>query len=173
MFYNGFPSIGKFWYVLVSVSINFHKSSKSKVKFRQASNRCKRVLETAKLAYATKTKYATITSHKLGSQDFWWIANGVFNKGKSAITPLFTGLEVLSSASDKAKLFATQIISRNYLAKKCHWQSCIINFTMAKMVFALSISKSSIFPNIQLKGVVKRLPPFKYLSDHTNRFLMW
>ena len=32
------------------------KSSESKVKFRQASNRCKRVLEAAKLAYATKTK---------------------------------------------------------------------------------------------------------------------
>ena len=32
-----------------------NKSSESKVKFRQASNHCKRVLETAKLAYATKT----------------------------------------------------------------------------------------------------------------------
>ena len=32
------------------------KSSESKVKFRQASNHCKRVLEAVKLAYATKTK---------------------------------------------------------------------------------------------------------------------
>ena len=32
------------------------KSSASKVKFRQASNHCKRVLEAAKLAYANKTK---------------------------------------------------------------------------------------------------------------------
>ena len=32
------------------------KFSHSKVKFRQASNRCKRVLEAAKLAYANKTK---------------------------------------------------------------------------------------------------------------------
>ena len=38
--------------------------------------------------------------------DFWRIANSVLNKGKSAIPPLFNGLEVLSSASDKAKLFA-------------------------------------------------------------------
>ena len=45
------------------------KSSDSKVKFRQASNRCKRVLEAAKLAYANKTK-ESITSQKLGSQDF-------------------------------------------------------------------------------------------------------
>ena len=32
------------------------KSSDSKVKLRQASNRCKRVLEAAKLAYARKTR---------------------------------------------------------------------------------------------------------------------
>ena len=68
-----------------------------KVKFRQASNRCKRVLEAAKLAYTNKTK-EYITSQKSGSRDFWQIANSVLNKGKSAITPLFNGPEVLSSA---------------------------------------------------------------------------
>ena len=81
------------------------KSSDSKVKFRQASNCCKRVLEAAKLAYASKTK-ESITSQKLGSHDFWQTANSVLNKGKSAIPPLFNGSEVLSSASDKVKLFA-------------------------------------------------------------------
>ena len=86
------------------------KSSESKVKFRQASNCCERILEAAKLAYASKTK-ESITSQKLGSQDFWRIANSVHNKGKSAIPPLFNGLEVLSSASDKAKLFAKNFIS--------------------------------------------------------------
>ena len=82
-----------------------NKSFESKVKLRQASNRCKRVLEAAKLAYATKTK-ESITSQKLGSRDFWRIANNVLNKSKSVIPPLFNGLEVLSFASDKAKLFA-------------------------------------------------------------------
>ena len=81
------------------------KSFDSKVKFKQTSNPCKRVLEAAKLAYANKTK-ESITSQKLGSCDFWQFANGVLNKGKSAVPPLFNGLEVLSSASDKAKLFA-------------------------------------------------------------------
>ena len=38
-----------------------NKYSESKVKFRQASDRCKRVLEAAKLAYAAKTK-ESITS---------------------------------------------------------------------------------------------------------------
>ena len=82
-----------------------NKSSESKVKFRQASNRCKRVLEAAKFAYATKTK-DSITSQKLGSRDFWRIANSVLNKSKSSIPPLFNGPEVLSSAADKVKLFA-------------------------------------------------------------------
>ena len=82
-----------------------NKSSESKVKFIQASNCCKRVLKAAKLAYANKTK-ESITSQKLGSRDFWQITDSVLNKGKSAISPLFNGPEVLSSASDKTKLFA-------------------------------------------------------------------
>ena len=47
-----------------------------------------------------------ITFRKLGSSDFWQIANNVLSKGKSAIPPLFNGLVVLPSASDKANLFA-------------------------------------------------------------------
>ena len=45
-----------------------NKSFESKAKFRQASNRCKRILETAnlQLTYTTKTKEC-ITSRKLAS----------------------------------------------------------------------------------------------------------
>ena len=82
------------------------KRFESKVKFKQVSNRCKRILEAAKLAYANKTKQA-ITSQKLGSWDFWQIVNSVLNKGKSAVPPLFNSSEVLSAASDKAKLLKT------------------------------------------------------------------
>ena len=82
-----------------------NKSSESKVNFRWASNRCKRVLEAARLDYATKTK-ESITSQKLGSLVFWRIVNSVLNKGKSAIHPLFNSPKVLSSAFDKAKLLA-------------------------------------------------------------------
>ena len=85
------------------------KSSASKVKFRQATNCCKRVLEAAKLAYANKTK-KSITSQKLGSHDFWRVANSLLSKGKCAI-PLFNGLEVLSSASGKAKLFVKTFLT--------------------------------------------------------------
>ena len=75
------------------------------MKFRQATNCCKRILEAAKLAYANKAK-ESITFQKLGFHDFWRIANSVLNKGKSAIPLLYLNTEVLSSASDKAKLFA-------------------------------------------------------------------
>ena len=63
------------------------------------------VLEAAKLAYATKTK-ESITSQELGSWDFLQIAHSALKKGKSAIPLLFNGLQMLSSASDKGKLFS-------------------------------------------------------------------
>ena len=76
---------------------------------KQSSDRLlivgKGVLEAAKIAYANKIK-GSITSQKVGSHDFWQITNSVLNKGKSAIPLLFNGPEVLSFASDKAKLFA-------------------------------------------------------------------
>ena len=81
-----------------------NKYFEAKVKFRHARNHCKRVLEAAKLAYANKTN-ESMTFQNLGSDDFWQIANSVLNKCKSALPPLFNGSEVLSSASDKAKLF--------------------------------------------------------------------
>ena len=80
-----------------------NKSSKSKLKFMQASNCCRSVLEAVKLAHANKTKEST-TTQKLVSWDIWGIASSVLNKGKFAILPLFNDLEVLSSASDKANL---------------------------------------------------------------------
>ena len=70
------------------------KSSDSKVKFRQANNLCKRVLEAAKPTYDNKTK-ETITSQKLNSRDFWRIANSVLSKGNSPILSLFNDPEVL------------------------------------------------------------------------------
>ena len=79
--------------------------SESKVRLRQASNCCKKVLEAAKLAYANKTK-ESITCQKLDSWGYWRIANSVLTKGESAMPPLFNDQEVLSFASHKAKLFA-------------------------------------------------------------------
>ena len=50
-------------------------------------------------------KQESITSQELGPHDFWRLANTVHNKVKSAIPPIFNGQKVLSSVSDKTKLF--------------------------------------------------------------------
>ena len=57
-------------------------------------------------------KQESNTYQKLGSQGFWQTSNSVLNKGKYLIPPLFNNPEVLSSASDKAKLF-TENFSKN------------------------------------------------------------
>ena len=50
-------------------------------------------------------KKESITSQKLGFQDFQQIANSVLNKDKSAVLSLFNSPKVLSSTSNEAKLF--------------------------------------------------------------------
>ena len=87
------------------------KSSESKVKFRQANNRCNRVLEAAKFAYANKTK-ETITSQKLGSWDFWRIANSVLNK-ENLLYLLYT------SCNAKGQLFVENFSKNSNLDDSC------------------------------------------------------
>ena len=90
------------------------------------------------------------------SLDFWRIANSVLNKGKSAIPPLFNGPEVLSSASDKAKLFAENFsknfnlddsgISLPVLPSRTNLKLHNISVTptmIRKVVMNLDLSKSS------------------------------
>ena len=126
-----------------------NKSSEYKLKFRQVSNRCKRVLEAAKLAYANKTK-ESINSQKRGSRAFWRIANNVLNKGKSAIPHLFSCQVVLSSASDKAKLFAKNLddsgISLPVLPSRIYLKLHNISVThkkVKKVITNLDSSKAS------------------------------
>ena len=88
--------------------------SESKVKFRQVTIRCKRVLKAPKLVKPYKTK-ESITSQKLGCQGFWQISNSNLNKGQSAIPPLFNSPEVLPSASPKAELFAKHFVKNSNL----------------------------------------------------------
>ena len=57
-------------------------------------------------------KMESITSEKVGSLYFCQIANNLLHKGRTAIPPLFKGQEVLSSGSDKTKLFP-KIFSKN------------------------------------------------------------
>ena len=123
------------------------KSSESKVKFRQVNNCCKRAIEAAKLAYATKTK-ESITSQKLGSQDFWRIANSVLSKGKSAIHPLFNSQEVLSSASDNAKLFAENF------SKNSNIDDSGISFPVFPSRTVLKLHNISVTPTMVKKVII-------------------
>ena len=59
-----------------------------------------------------KRKSLSLLTNLAVKADLWQIANSVLNKAKSAVSPLFNGPEVLSSASDKAKLF-TKNFHRN------------------------------------------------------------
>ena len=93
------------------------------------------VLEAAKIAHANKPK-ESITSQKLGTRDFWWIANSVLSKDKSAIPPLINAAEVLSSASDKAKL-----LSKNFSK----------NFNLAESGISLHVFPSR--PNLKLHNI--------------------
>ena len=63
-------------------------------------------LEEALLPYLDIKDHEQNTDIMYGTVHFWQIANSVLNKEISSIPPLFNGPEVLSSASDKAKLFA-------------------------------------------------------------------
>ena len=78
------------------------KSSEAKVKFRQASNCCKKVLEATKLAYADQTKESLTLPRNLACLTFGELLL-VFSS-KVNLLHLNTP-EVLSSASDKTKLF--------------------------------------------------------------------
>ena len=126
-----------------------NKSSESKVKFRQSSNCCKRVLEAAKLAYANKTK-ESITSQKLGCRDFWRIANSVLSRGKSAIPPLFNNLEVLSSLSEKA----------NCLLKRFNLDDSGISLSVFPSRINLKLHNISVTPKM-VKKVITNLDSSK------------
>ena len=80
-------------------------SEANRVLFRDARNRCKRVLSEAKAQYSATIK-ARISAQKLGSREFWRIFNSIFSKKKSTIPPLFDGFQVITSSKDKAELLA-------------------------------------------------------------------
>ena len=65
-----------------------YKGSRSKAVFIQTVNGNKSYLKFANVSYTNEIK-ETITSQKLGSYDFWRIANRVFSKGKSASPEVF------------------------------------------------------------------------------------
>ena len=73
----------------------------------------------AKNSYAESVQ-ARIDQERLGSREFWRITNKVLNRGKSPISTIINGPEVISSSSDKAKLFARIFSSNSTLDDSNH-----------------------------------------------------
>ena len=146
------------WFIEIIVFICTNRINllNLKEKLIQASNCCKRVLKAAKLAYAYKTKFS-VTYQKLGSQDFWQTANSVLNKVKSAIPPLVNNLEVLSSASDTAKLFPKNFFKNFNLDESC------ISLPVFTSRTNLKHHKVSVTPKM-IEKVIKKLDSSKETS---------
>ena len=74
------------------------------------------------------------------------------------------------SCNLKNPVFLTEIISRRQ--KNADAKVALSISRRQKWNSRRQFSKNCILPNIQLNGVVNRLPSFKNLSDHTDTFLI-
>ena len=123
----------------------------------------------------------SITSQKLGSQDFWQIATSVLSRGKSAIPPLFNNLEVLSSLSEKANCLLKTFnlddsgISLSVFPSRINLKLHNISVTpkmVKKVIMNLDLSKAS-GPDCILVVCLKNCEPeFSYvLAEILNKCL--
>ena len=85
------------------------------------------------------------------------MANSVFQKGKSAVPPLFNGVEVLSSASDKAKLFAKNFFEISNLGISIPVFSSRTNLKLHNIFVTLKVVKKVIMNLDSSKGSGKGL----------------
>ena len=101
--------------------LNYHQNrcSDTKAAFRTARNHFKRILRNAKDSYAQSVK-SRVAEQRLGSREFWRIRNKVMNRGKGSVPTIINGPEVISSALDKAKLFARNFASNSTLDDHGH-----------------------------------------------------
>ena len=86
----------------------------------------------------------------LTPRDFWQIENSVLNKGKSATPPLFNGAEMLSSASNKGKLFVENF------SKNSNFDDSGISLPVSSSRTNLKLHNISVTPKM-VKKVVKNL----------------
>ena len=113
------------------------------------------------------------------------ITNSVVGKGKSAIPPLFNGLEVLSSASDNAKLFSENFsknsniddsgISFSVFTSRTNLKLHNIFVTpkkIKKVIMNLNLLKVSVADCIPVVVIRNCWPKLSYiLAELFNKFL--
>lgn len=74
-----------------------------KTKFQRTRYCCRNVLKLAIIPYDNKPK-GSLTSHRLGYNDIWWITNCIQN-GSYATISIFNGSKAFSEIFDNTKLF--------------------------------------------------------------------
>ena len=87
--------------------------------FNAARNYCRRILRNSKCSYA-QTIRTEISNERPGTCGFWKISRKVLNSGKASVPTLIHGPEVISSSSEKAKLFAANFASNSTLDDQGH-----------------------------------------------------
>ena len=87
--------------------------------FNAARNRCRRILRNAEDSHA-QTVRTEISNERPGTRGFWKISRKVLNCGKPSIPTLVNGPEVISSSSEKAKLFAANFAANSTLDDHGH-----------------------------------------------------
>ena len=87
--------------------------------FNAARNYCRRILRNSKCSYA-QTIRTEISNERPGTRGFWKISRKVLNSGKASVPTLIHGPEVISSSSEKAKLFAANFASNSTLDDQGH-----------------------------------------------------
>ena len=88
-------------------------------------------------------------SRNLDSWDFVRIVNSFLSKGKSTLPPLFNGLEVLSSASDKASELFTESVSNN-----CNLDDSGISLPVFSSTTNLKLHNISVTPKMVNKVIM-------------------
>ena len=151
------------------------KSSDSKVKFRQASNRCKRVLEAAKLAYANKAKLFAENFSLNSNLDDSGISLPVFPSRNNlklyniSVTPKMVRKVVMNLDLSKAstldcipvvvlkncELELSYILAKLY--NKCLKESCFPDFWRVSSVVP-------VFKNVGERSTAKNYRPVSLLS---------
>ena len=122
-----------------------NKSFESKVKFRQASNRCKRVLEAAKLAYATKKKSKLLPRN---------LALGTFGKLLIVFSTKVNLLYPLYSTDRRCCLILYKLFAKNF-SKNSNLDDFVISLPVFPSRTNLKLHNISITPKMVKKVITK------------------
>lgn len=110
-----------------------HREQSSRIldAFRTVHNHCKRVIGNAKCSCAQAVQAQVMVKIKiLRFGKFWKISNQNHNRGKVSVPTIINVTEVISSLSDKTKLFTINFVSNSTLDNNGHLLSWSTHFVI-------------------------------------------